>query len=43
MTFENDTIPETWGDYYGGQNVVYNETETREIHFVINGKNKTYP
>jgi hypothetical protein len=26
-----------------GQNVVYNDTETRELHVIINGKNKTYP
>ena len=24
-----------------GANIVYNDTETREIHYIINGKNKT--
>jgi hypothetical protein len=43
LTYENDTIPDSWDDYMAGQNVVYNDTETRELHVIINGKNKTYP
>jgi len=42
-TYENDTIPDSWDDYVAGQHVVYNDTETRELHVVMNGKNKTYP
>lgn len=46
---ENDTIPELgtgadpYEDFYLGQYVHYNDSSVREIHFVVNGKNKTYP
>jgi BRCT domain type II-containing protein len=34
----NDTIPEAEADYRLGNNVVYNDTETRQFHFIVNGK-----
>jgi hypothetical protein len=36
---ENNTIASSSAEYQSGQNVVYNDTETRELHLVINGKN----
>jgi hypothetical protein len=41
--FPNETIPDSWDDFSAGQNWVYNDTETRELHLIVNGKNKTYP
>lgn len=43
QTYENDTIPDSWDDFYAGQNVVYNgtEDETQEFHVIINGKSKS--
>jgi hypothetical protein len=38
---QNDTIPEATEEYYGGHNVIYNETEIRETHLVVNGKNRS--
>lgn len=41
---KNDTIDHAnFNDIVAGQNLVLNDTETREFHVVINGKNKTYP
>jgi len=42
-SYENDTIPESWDDYIAGQHLVLNDTETREFHLVMNGKDKDYP
>lgn len=39
----NETIAANSDDYVAGQNWVYNDTETREFHVIMNGKNKTYP
>lgn len=39
----NDSIAANQNDWQFGQNVVYNETEIRETHFVINGKNQSNP
>ena len=38
---DNNTIPSDSNSYMIGQNVVYNDTATRELHLVVNGKNKT--
>jgi hypothetical protein len=42
-TYENNTIPDSWDDYYAGQNIVKNGTvnETQEFHLIINGKDKS--
>lgn len=37
----NNTIPTDSNSYMIGQNVVYNDTATRELHLVVNAKNKT--
>ena len=38
----NKTLTETSeADLVMGMNVVYNETETREMHFVINGRDNS--
>jgi len=34
----NDTIPDFEKDWTLGNNVLYNETDVRELHFIINGK-----
>ena len=36
----NNTIPENEEDYMIGQNIVYPDTATRELHFIVNGKLK---
>ena len=38
VTFLNDSIPLSQADYKTGQWVLYNETEIREFHFIVNGK-----
>lgn len=37
----NDSIAANPADWSFGQNVVYNETEIRETHFIVNGKNQS--
>jgi hypothetical protein len=37
---ENNTIPDSDGDYMPGHNLILNDTETREVHIVVNGKNQ---
>ena len=37
---DNNTIPELVGDYLPGHNLILNDTETREVHIVVNGKNQ---
>lgn len=39
----NNSIAANESDWEFGQNIVYNETEIRETHFIINGKNETNP
>jgi hypothetical protein len=39
----NDTIPALESDYKVGQNILFNDTETREFHMIINGKDKPAP
>jgi len=39
----NNSITANQSDWEFGQNIVYNETEIRETHFIINGKNETNP
>ena len=39
----NNSIAENPDDWQFGQNVVYNQTEVRETHFIINGKNYVDP
>lgn len=34
---ENDTIPLAVGDYRSGQHILYNESDYREFHFIVNG------
>jgi hypothetical protein len=36
----NNTIPSSWSDYQPGQNLILNDTATREVHIVVNGKNQ---
>lgn len=43
ILYPNETIASNSDDWVAGQNWVYNDTETRELHIIINGKNKTYP
>lgn len=43
ILYANESIASNWDDQIAGQNWVYNDTETRELHIVMNGKNKTYP
>lgn len=38
---QNDTIPEAAEEYLPGHNVIYNETEIRETHLVVNGKGRS--
>lgn len=38
---DNDTIPADPTNYTFGQHVVYNETDVRETHIIINGKNQS--
>lgn len=35
---KNDTIPLFPKDYETGHNILYNDTETREFHWVVTGK-----
>lgn len=42
-TYPNDTIPDNWDDFVAGQYVHYGDQEVRQLHIVVNGKNKTYP
>lgn len=37
---ENNTIGADQQDWMPGQNVVYNQTEVREFHILMNGKNQ---
>jgi hypothetical protein len=39
----NDTIPALVSDYKVGQNILLNDTKTREFHMIINGKDKPAP
>jgi hypothetical protein len=39
----NNTIPASVSDYKVGQNILLNDTETREFHMIINGKDKPAP
>ena len=43
IQYLNETIASNSDDWVAGQNWVYNDTETREFHVVMNAKNKTYP
>lgn len=36
----NNTIPDDPEEYSIGQNAIYNETETREVHLILNGKHE---
>jgi hypothetical protein len=36
---ENDTISSSSNDYTAGQNLILNDTETREVHLIVNGFN----
>jgi hypothetical protein len=36
---DNDTIDADPNNWVFGQHVIYNETEARETHIIINGKN----
>lgn len=36
--YKNDTISLSSKDWQFGNNVLYNETEVREFHFIVNGK-----
>lgn len=38
---ENDTIDADPNNWVFGQHVVYNETEIRETHMIVNGKNQS--
>lgn len=38
---ENDTIDADPNNWVFGQNVVYNETDARETHLIVNGKNQS--
>jgi hypothetical protein len=38
---ENDTIAGSTADWANGQHVIYNETDVRETHLVLNGKNRS--
>lgn len=41
-TIENMTlVNKTKTKWQTGDNVIYNDTEVRQIHFVVNGKNST--
>lgn len=40
---ENNTISSNPKDWEFGQNIIYNQTEVRETHFIINGKGETNP
>jgi hypothetical protein len=37
---DNDTIDADPNNWVFGQHVIYNETEARETHIIINGKNR---
>ena len=37
---ENDTIATNSNDWANGQHVIYNETEIRETHIILNGKDR---
>ena len=39
----NDTIGANKNDWSPGQNIVYNQTEIREFHFVVSGKDRGEP
>lgn len=36
----NETFNKAEADLVNGDNVIYNQTDKRELHFVVNGKNK---
>lgn len=38
IVVENDTIGMFPKDYVSGHNVLFNETDVREFHWVVNGK-----
>jgi hypothetical protein len=38
IVVENDTISMFPKDYVSGHNILFNETEIREFHWVVNGK-----
>jgi len=40
---ENNTIPSSSSDYHCGQNLILNDTETREVHLIVDGYNQTNP
>jgi hypothetical protein len=37
---DNNTIPTSDGEYQAGHNLILNDTETREVHLIINGQNQ---
>lgn len=41
LQIDNDTIDADENNWVFGHHVIYNETEVRETHFIINGKNQS--
>jgi len=44
VNYGNMSIPVDWkNEGATGHNEVFNDTETRELHWIVSGINKTYP
>jgi hypothetical protein len=40
VLIENNTIPTLDSEYQAGHNLVLNDTETKEVHLIVNGLNQ---